>query len=119
MPGEKGLKREIMLAPDVKMTVTIEVTAKGNGNMRIGNLDLKVFDEHNDGTYYENGLLSIEFPDINRDGKRQMVVSGIVCFTGEKGEKVLRREAIVYIYALQPDRTFKEVYRNTKFRIDN
>ena len=119
MPGEEGLKREIVLAPGVKMTATIEVTAKGNGNMRIGNLNLKVFDEHDDGSYYENGLLNIEFPEINGDGKRQMVISGIVCFTDEKREKVVRREAVVYIYALRPDRTFKEVYRNTKFRIGN
>lgn len=107
-----------MMAPGVKLAATIEVTAKGNGAMRIGSLNLRVFDSHDDGEYYENGLLDIEFPDMNGDGRRQMVVSGIVCFTDEKEDRVLRREHVVYIYAFQPDGKFKEVYRNTKFRID-
>jgi len=118
MPGEEGLQREVVLAPDVKMSAVIEVTAKGNGRMRIGNLDLKVFDSHDDGSYYENGLLNIDFTDIDGDGKRELIISGIVCFTDEKGDKVLRREAVVFIYALQPNQTFKEVYRNTNFRLD-
>ena len=63
-------------------------------------------------------MLNIDFTDLDGDGKREMVISGIMCFTDEKGDKVLRREAVVFIYALQPNRTFKQVYRNTDFRID-
>ena len=118
MPGEEGLQREVVLAPGVKMTAAIEVTAKGNGSLRIGNLNLKVFDSHDDGSYYENGLLNIDFADIDGDGKRELLISGIVCFTDEKGGKVLRREAVVFIYALQPNRTFKQIYRNTDIRLD-
>jgi hypothetical protein len=118
MPGEEGLEKELVLAPDVRMAATIEVTAKGNDSLRVGNLKLKVFDSHNDGSYYENEMLKIEFPDIDADGKRELVISGIVCFTDEKGDKVLRREAVVFIYALQPNRTFKQIYHNTSFRLD-
>lgn len=118
MPGEEGLQREVTLATGVKISAVIEVTAKGNGRLRIGNLDLKVFDGHNDGIYYENEMLNIDFSDIDGDGKREMLISGIVCFADAKGDKVLRREAVVFIYALQPNRTFKEVFRNTDFRLD-
>jgi hypothetical protein len=81
-------------------------------------LNLKVFDDHNDGSYYENGLLNIDFADMDGDGKRELLISGIVCFTDEKGTSVSRREAVVFIYALRGGRTLKEVYRNTSFRID-
>lgn len=118
MPGEEGLEKEVVLAAGVKMSATIEVTAKGNGSLRIGNLNLKIFDSHNDGSYYDNEMLKIEFADLDGDGKRELVISGIVCFTDEKGDKVLRREAVVFIYALQPNRTFKQVYRNTDVRLD-
>lgn len=117
-PGEQGLKREITLAPDVKMTATIEVSNKGNGSLRIGNLNLRTVDDHHDGAYYENEMLDIDFTDLDGDGKREMILSGILCFTNEKDDKVLRREAIVFIYKLQPDRTFKLVYRNTDFHLD-
>src|SRR4029079_17100174 len=65
MPGEEGLEKEVVLAADVKMSAVIEVTAKGNGSLRIGNLNLKVFDSHDDGSYYENGLLNIDFSDLD------------------------------------------------------
>src|SRR5215472_9969627 len=118
MPGEEELTKEIVVAPNIRLMAKIEVTAKGNGLLHIANLNLKVFDSHNDGVFYENEMLNIDFVDLNGDGKREMVISGIVCFTDEKGDKVMRREAVVYIYALQSDRTFKQVYRNTDFRID-
>ncbi len=118
MLGEQGFKREIVLAPGVKMAATIEVSTKGNGSLRIGNLNLRAVDSHDDGSYYENEMLDIDFTDLDGDGKREMVISGIVCFTSEKGSTVLRREAIVFIYKLQADRTFKKVYWNTDFHIE-
>ena len=118
IPGEQGFKREIVLAPAVAMTATLDVSAKGNGSLRIGNLNLRVVDSNDDGSYYENEMLDIDFTDLDGDGKREMVISGIVCFTNEKGSAVLRREAIVFIYKLQVDRTFKKVYWNTDFRIE-
>jgi hypothetical protein len=78
----------------------------------------KVFDSHDDGSYYEGEMLKVEFADLDGDGRREMVISGLVCFTDQKVDRVLRREAVVFIYALQPDRTFKQVYRNTDVRID-
>jgi len=45
-------------------------------------------------------MLKVEFVDLDGDGKRELVISGLVCFTDEEGHKVLRREAVVYIYAL-------------------
>jgi hypothetical protein len=86
--------------------------------LEISNLKLHVFDSHDNGAFYEDGLLNIEFADLDGDGKRELVISGLVCFTDEKGDKVLRREAVVFIYALQPNRTFKQVYRNTDVRLD-
>ena len=118
MPGEEGLETKVVLADGVKMSATVEVTAKGNGWLRIGNLKLKVFDSHDDGSYYEGEMLKVEFADLDGDGRREMVISGLVCFTDQKVDRVLRREAVAFIYALQPDRTFKQVYRNTDVRID-
>jgi hypothetical protein len=119
MPGEQGLHKEILVAPGVNIPVEIQVTAKGNGYLEAANLKLKVFDSHDDGSYYEGGLLNIDFAEIHDDGKRELVISGIVCFTDEKQKATVRREAVVYIYALRPDGTFNEVFRNTNFRLDS
>jgi len=118
MPGEQDLHREVVVTPGVKVPLDIAVTAKGNGYLRMGNLKLKVFDSHDDGSYYEGDLLNIDLAEIHDDGKRDVIISGIVCFTDEKGKAVLRREAVVYIYAFQPDGTFKQVFRNTDHKLD-
>lgn len=117
-PEEQELTKEVAFAPGVKFLARVEVTAKGNGFLRLANLNLKVFDDHNDGVYYEDEMLNIDFVDIDGNGKRDIVISGIVCFTDEKGDRVVRREAVVFIYALQANKTFKEVYHNTDFRLD-
>src|SRR6185369_2717906 len=81
----------------------IEITAKGNGFLKMANLNLKVFDSHDDGIYYENGLLKIDFPDLDSDGRREMVISGTICFTQEKTGQITRREPVVYIFRLSSD----------------
>ena len=118
LPEELELTREVIIARNIKLVAKIEVSAKGNGSLRIANLDLKVFDGHADGVYYENEMLNVDFSDLDGDGKRELVISGIVCFTGDKGDEVLRREAVVIIYSLQSNLTFKQVYRNTDYRLD-
>lgn len=100
MPEQKLFQKDVLLAPGVVGTARIEVTAKGNGNLHLVNLNLKVFDCQDDGRYYENGLLIIDFVDLDKNGKRGLVISGVVCFRGEKTDTVLRREAIVFIYRL-------------------
>jgi len=123
-PAKEGIARErewskeIIISSTVKLLARIEVTNKGNGALGIGNLKLRIVDSHDDGIFYEDEMLNIDFTDLDGDGNREMVLSGIACLTDEKGEKVLRREAIVFIYALQPNRTFKQIYRNTDIRLD-
>jgi|LauGreDrversion2_5_1035112.scaffolds.fasta_scaffold01758_2 hypothetical protein len=118
MPGEEGFDKEIVFAAGIKIAATINVTNKGNGSLQIANLKLKIFDSHDDGKYYENEMLKIEFVDLDGDGKRELLVSGIVCFTDEKGDSMLRREAVVFIYALQLNHTFRLIYSNTDLRLD-
>ena len=110
MPGEKMFEKNIALANGIKMQARIDVTPKGIGYLQIGNLNVKVFDSHKDGGYYENEMLNIDFVDIAGDGKKDLVISGIACYTGEKDDSVLCREAVVLIYTLLPDLTFKQVY---------
>ena len=119
MPGEESIHREVDFGKKVKLKASIEVTAKGNGALRLGNLNLKVFDSHDDGVVYENELLTIDIADLDGDGARELIVSGIVVFTeDERPYKVIKREHVVFIYKLRNRSNFDEVYRNTNFRID-
>ncbi|PYJ95921.1 MAG: hypothetical protein DME23_22315 [Verrucomicrobia bacterium] len=93
MPGELSCEKEINLCRGVKLAAKIEVTAKGNGTLTIGKLKVAVLDDHNDGAFYEDEMLKTDF--VDGDGFLDLVLSGIICFTDEKGDKVVRREAFV------------------------
>jgi hypothetical protein len=118
MPGEERMSKQVKLASNMIMAATIEVTAKGNGSLRLGNLNLRIFDSHNDGQFFENGMLDVDFSDLDGDERSEVIISGIVCFTDESGDTVLRREALVFIYSLQADKTFKQIYRNTTLSLN-
>src|SRR5947209_2083767 len=82
--GELRYEKNIHVGGDVDAKVTIDVTAKGNGLMRVLNLTLKVFDTCDDGQVYVDGLLHVEFVDLKGTGYKDLVITGTVVHTGEK-----------------------------------
>jgi hypothetical protein len=64
-------------------------------------------------SWLEGGLLDIELVDLDGDGMRELVLSGINCFTNEKGTEVVRRKAIVFIYRIKVEQQFELVYSNS------
>lgn len=116
MQGEERYEKKFSLGVGVSADVTIDVTAKGNGYMSLLNLRLKVFDEHDDGAIYEGGLLHIDFVDLDGDGFKDLVISGLVIYTGEKETSPRSSEPVVFIYHLEPkQRKFKLVYKRASF----
>jgi len=116
MQGEERYVKKFDLGGGVSANVTIDVTAKGNGYMAVLNLHLKVFDEHDDGAIYDGGLLQIDFIDLAGGGFKDLVISGLVIYTGEKATSPRSSEPVVFIYRFQPkERTFKLVYKRASF----
>ncbi|PYK98422.1 MAG: hypothetical protein DME19_12600 [Verrucomicrobia bacterium] len=118
MPGELSCEKEINLGRGVKLAAKIEVTAKGNGTLTIGKLKVAVFDDHNDGAFYEDEMLKTDFVDIDGDGFLDLVLSGIICFTDEKGDKVVSREAFVCIYKYCGKQRFRKIYSSSDFDLE-
>ena len=118
MPGELSCEKEITLGRGVKLAAKIEVTAKGNGTLTIGKLKVAVFDDHNDGAFYEDEMLKTDFVDIDGDGFLDLVLSGIICFTDEKGDKVVGREAFVCIYKYCGKQRFRKIYSSSDFDLE-
>lgn len=113
--GEQKWSDEIMVGPDLSLRAEITVTAKGNGFLTVGGAQLgRVYDGHADGATFEGRLANIVFRDINGDGFKDIVVSGIINLTDEKGTKVLERRPFVRIILFDPDqRTFNVAYDST------
>jgi hypothetical protein len=117
MPGERVLQRTIDVGRRVKADVLIEVTNKGNGLLSVGGLALKVVDQHDDGALFAGGMAHVEFADIDGDGFKDLVVSGIAEYTDEKRDEVHERESFVFIYRYDAKaKAFKQSYAHASFK---
>lgn len=95
--------KRITVGGGVTRSALIDVDSKGNGLLRIGNLAIKVYDDHRDGSYYQGSMLTTTFKDINHDGYLDLIVSGIVNVTSPwKSHAITRREALVGIFLFNP-----------------
>ncbi len=97
LPGEERFEKDIAIGLDVGVHVKVEVTAKGNGILHVANLKLKVFKEHDSGHVFDGGLLRVDFVDVTDDGYKDIVISGIIRFTGDNGDTI-RSESVVCLY---------------------
>lgn len=97
--------------------VQADTTKKGNGSVTIGNLKLRLFDVHNDGEIFENDVLKVDSVDLDDNGLNDLVVSGIVVFTGEKeSDSVLRKQVLAIYMQIKPD-IYVERFTNSIARI--
>jgi len=94
------------------LTLKIELTSKGNGVVRIGNLDVFLYKDNLDEFYYEGSLLKTEFIDLHGTGYKDVVISGTELKTDEKTDKIVKRKSVCCILAFDPKtNTFKVAYK--------
>lgn len=84
----KSTGKTIDLSLGVSISASFEITNKGNGTLDLPGLRIRVYDDHNDGVVYRDGLLKCEWRDEDGDGVLDLVVSGFAQFYGEKGNRV-------------------------------
>jgi hypothetical protein len=119
-PGHRVLETRVNICGGVKLNALIEETAKGNGLLSIANLKLKVIDEHDDGAVYSGAMPRVEFADIDDDGLKDLVVSGIVEYTDEKSDTVRERESFVFIYRFDAKaEKFRLSYKHASFALED
>jgi len=116
MPNERIRERNIEIGRGVTLRAVVEETAKGNGTLLVGNLRLKIVDEHDDGAVYAGVMPHVEFADFDGDGYRDLVVSGVVEYTDEKGKEILDCESFVFLYRYDvQSKGFKMTFKRASF----
>jgi hypothetical protein len=121
MPGEAAYVQPIELGKGIKITARTELTSKGNGVLMIKNLELRIYDAHNDAAYFQDALLKTEFADIDGDGYKDLVISGIVIYEiSHVGEKMrFIREPVVFLYLYKKtEDSFRLGYKSASFTLD-
>lgn len=75
---------EIRLSDNLILPAEVAVSPKGNGSLAVSNLELMVYDNHDNGMIYGKEGVSITLTDLDHDGVKEIVISGVLVFTGEK-----------------------------------
>ncbi|MBI3725617.1 hypothetical protein HY251_16945 [bacterium] len=75
--GNADDRLQLEVGHGVTLDVELGTTNKGNGIVRLGDLDIRVLDCHDDGFVYRDGVLSMCFCDLNGDGYLDLVVWGV------------------------------------------
>ena len=108
MPGEMFWKGQFQVADGKAIPASVSVTSKGNGILKFPGGSVKVYDSHDDGEVIDGFMLDIDLIDLNRDGLRDIVISGVTLVVGD-GEDIHKRHRQVlkiYIY----DKNQEEYY---------
>lgn len=82
----KDHQQVINLSPSIKLNGYFSASAKGNATIRIENIFLRLFDQHDDGIVYPNSLLELELIDLNNDGINELILTGLVATTDDDDE---------------------------------
>ena len=85
-----------------ELLMVFEGTSKGNGTLQLSNLLLRIYDRHDDGVLYKDGLLTLRFEDLNQDGWCDIHVTGTVLLTGEKESDPVLSVPLEVIYQFRP-----------------
>jgi hypothetical protein len=121
--GDQIKKQTIDLGHGVRFDAVMTSTARGNGTMSVANLKLWVFDAGYDAAGYAGGMPTVDFADIDGDGYKDLIVSGIAEYLSKndeaKKDEVGEREPFVFIYRFNPTaKRFKLAYRQASFDLE-
>jgi hypothetical protein len=100
--GTQRFQRPVQIGPSCVFPVIVDVTPKGNGWMKVANLQLRVYKDHDDGSVFDPSLLHVEFVDLTGNGYKDLVIIGTLENTGEKDGDPVSTEPIASIYMFNP-----------------
>ncbi|MDQ7048347.1 MAG: hypothetical protein Q9M92_01940 [Enterobacterales bacterium] len=107
----------VKLSKKISIPAVISVNRKGNGSMVVANLELMVYDDHNNGLVFDRGGASILLVDLNGDETKELVISSGLIHTDDDGAKRHSYFVRGYRYDTASDK-FKEILAIGNFQPD-
>lgn len=88
------------------------------GVLTIGTQCFYIYSGIDSNVHYTGGSLDVDLIDLNGDGERDLIISGIVNYTGEEDSEIYAQENVVFIYYCNMKRgEFIEGYKKASFDI--
>ena len=113
------VNRSVALNKRFKFVSQLEGTSKGNGTLTIHNLNLRLYDQHDDGVVYEGGSLRFDLKDLTGNGINELIVTGILKYTGETETDPVSFDSFTQIFTFDcQSGLFISLYKTGDFSIE-
>ncbi|WP_125719009.1 hypothetical protein [Pseudoalteromonas rubra] len=118
-PEDVQIRKELNIGHDINVPIEFSITSKGNGGFSLPGLFLvRLYDQHDDGSYFKSGLLRNELIDLDGDGYNELLFWGIAVKTGDESEKTLGETPVVAILKYDiKSKAFKVVKKSDEIDI--
>lgn len=96
-PGTDEFNFQYKLSEKRNVDYTFSVSSKGNGAIFVPGVMLRIYDYHDDGSYFKGGLLLSSLVDLNNDGFTDIVLNGVAIITDEQTDEIVEELPVVSI----------------------
>ncbi|MPM78269.1 hypothetical protein SDC9_125280 [bioreactor metagenome] len=96
-------RKKAVIGNDAILDAVVEVSAKGNGLLRIADIKPKIFDEYDNTEIFTRNPILVCLTDINGDGYQDLLICGVKKVCDDKG-KFLAFRPEFFLWLFQPER---------------
>jgi hypothetical protein len=103
IPETQKLHGEVKIAKGVTLKYSFAITSKGNGSIEFPEIGIRIYDSHDDDITFKPYLLCVQLKDMNGDGYKDLVMSGVAEHWDDKIDgKLLSSNQINAIFLYDP-----------------
>ena len=104
--GTDSLSKSLVIGDGVKVSYEFEITSKGNGAVILPGILLRLYDSHDDLSYFKNGLLNNELLDVNSDGYKDIILWGTALTFDDDGNSLGEKEVVAVLVYSAKDKKY-------------
>lgn len=113
-PSTDTIRKNIEIGEDVTVSIEFAISSKGNGGIELPGIFLvRLYDKHDDLSYFKNGLLNNELIDLNSDGYKDILLWGTAVKSDDEGNN-LGEVSVLAVLVYSPKDKIYQILRKSE-----
>ncbi|KTD96452.1 hypothetical protein N9H48_08400 [Pseudoalteromonas marina] len=118
VPSTDVIQKNIEIGKDLIISIEFAITSKGNGGIELPGIFLvRLYDRHDDLSYFKDGLLNNELIDVNSDGYKDILLWGTAVKSDDDGNKLGDVSVLAILVYSPKDKIYKVLRKSEEIDI--